>query len=513
MENEYILAMYDVRGKQDYIYNNPKIKQIAGASWIIRDCFDDYLFPAAKEVSEKGIFTYKNSNETENTEFTEEGFKKHIEDGYAGEVVYDGGGNFFVLFKNSEIYKEVNKKFYVKLLKETYTLRVLTSYIENVHFDDYQGDQKRLRDEHKKTEQRESISYPLNALPIVQVDNYSSLPATDEIELPNRSNKQKISKESKAKYDKYDELFKSEESHNSEKMLDNLIEEKGVDSHLAVIYIDGNSMGAKVEKITGNATNYEESIKIIRDFSSRIEKEYITEPIKEIDAFLNTNEGKEKNRRFVVYAGDEVTFICNAKHAYNVVKIYFDTIQRKNKGNSSCAGIAIFHSHSPYSEAYRIAEECCENGKKLMKKKEVGNACLMDFHYCQGAIGTSLDDIREHEGTAEFCNPWLLSYSENKMDVPNEELINEEPINEELINEIQDILQKIARSNGKTLLQAAKESASIYEMEIERIIAHCKDDTLKKTLAEKRDKLKKNRGLIYRMMLVYDLWFKGDADK
>ena len=50
-------------------------------------------------------------------------------------------------------------------------------------------------------------------------------------------------------------------------------------------------------------------------------------------------------------------------------------------------------------------------------------------------------------------------------------------------------------------------------MEIERIIAHCKDDTLKKTLAEKRDKLKKNRGLIYRMMLVYDLWFKGDADK
>ena len=337
MENEYILAMYDVRGKQDYIYNNPKIKQIAGASWIIRDCFDDYLFPAAKEVSEKGIFTYKNSNETENTEFTEEGFKKHIEDGYAGEVVYDGGGNFFVLFKNSEIYKEVNKKFYVKLLKETYTLRVLTSYIENVHFDDYQGDQKRLRDEHKKTEQRESISYPLNALPIVQVDNYSSLPATDEIELPNRSNKQKISKESKAKYDKYDELFKSEESHNSEKMLDNLIEEKGVDSHLAVIYIDGNSMGAKVEKITGNATNYEESIKIIRDFSSRIEKEYITEPIKEIDAFLNTNEGKEKNRRFVVYAGDEVTFICNAKHAYNVVKIYFDTIQRKNKGNSSCA--------------------------------------------------------------------------------------------------------------------------------------------------------------------------------
>lgn len=50
---EYILAMYDIRGKQDYIYKSSKIKEIVGGSYIIRDCFEDCLFPAAEEVSEE----------------------------------------------------------------------------------------------------------------------------------------------------------------------------------------------------------------------------------------------------------------------------------------------------------------------------------------------------------------------------------------------------------------------------------------------------------------------------
>ena len=73
-QEKYILAMYDILGKQDYIYKSSKIKEIAGGSYIIRDCFADCLFPAAKEVSDKekedrekegkgcsgrGIFTYK----------------------------------------------------------------------------------------------------------------------------------------------------------------------------------------------------------------------------------------------------------------------------------------------------------------------------------------------------------------------------------------------------------------------------------------------------------------------
>ena len=80
MENQYVLAMYDIRGKQDYIYKSNKMKEIVGASYIIRECFDAYLYPAAEECSEKGLFSYK--REAEKTDFSRERFVRHLEDGY-----------------------------------------------------------------------------------------------------------------------------------------------------------------------------------------------------------------------------------------------------------------------------------------------------------------------------------------------------------------------------------------------------------------------------------------------
>lgn len=47
--SKYALAMYDVRGKQEYIFKTNKLKEIVGGSCIIRDCFKEYLFPSAEE--------------------------------------------------------------------------------------------------------------------------------------------------------------------------------------------------------------------------------------------------------------------------------------------------------------------------------------------------------------------------------------------------------------------------------------------------------------------------------
>ena len=45
---DYVLCMYDIRGKQEFIYRSSKLKEIVGASLIIRDLFNDYLYDAAK---------------------------------------------------------------------------------------------------------------------------------------------------------------------------------------------------------------------------------------------------------------------------------------------------------------------------------------------------------------------------------------------------------------------------------------------------------------------------------
>ncbi len=525
----YILAMYDIRGKQDYIYKSNKIKEIVGGSYIIRDCFDDCLFPAAEECSGKGIFSYRRKEKKEDSDdFTAERFEKRLEEGYIGEVIYDGGGNFFVLYKTHDIYREVNRRFYHKLLEHTYSLRVLTTYISDVDFEDYPGDRKRLYEEHHRREQAESMISPVNTLPIVQTDYRTSLPLAklQYIGDGKEGRDEKVSLESKKKYEKYAQIEKSgkeDRQIQGTRLLDELITKKGEESLLAVIYIDGNNMGAQVEKCLKKAdgtayTSYEDCVKALRQFSSEIQQHYITDRIRDVDVLLSEKENGK--RRFVIYAGDEVTFICNARNAYDVAMEYLTKLAEspaEGTVRTSCAGIAVFHSHAPFTEAYRIAEECCESGKKLMKQEKIECASLIDFHYCQGAFGTSLEEIRKEEDTEDSSRPWFVYCGGSRSDIETSQSSEKTGyITSGTVRMMQEMLNRAGRSNIKNLAISAKKSAADFKSELERIRAHQPDDKPDKKIdfslgGRLNDEMQKK--LIYDMVIVYDLWFAQDETK
>lgn len=498
-EDSYVLAMYDIRGKQEYIYKSNKMKEIIGASYIIRDCFADYLYPAAEKCSEKGLFCYK--HEVSDSEFSREKFEEHLEKGYIGEVIYDGGGNFFVLYRDRDAYKAVNKLFYRELLEDTYSLRVVTSYIEGVDFDNYKEDQRKLYDVHRRREQKETMMHPVNTLPIVQVDYRTFMPLAKKQNIAGKD--YKVSQESKKKYEKYESI---QEELKGQKLLDEIVTRKGEESLLAVIYIDGNNMGAQVENcLKGADKSYEFSVKALREFSADIQKHYIDDRKEDVNALLDLK--KHQNRRFVVYAGDEITFVCNARYAYEVATDYLKKLARNELSESprtSCAGIAIFHSHVPFSEAYRIAEECCESGKKLMKEEGIWDASLIDYHYCQGAIGTSLEDIREQEECDDLSRPWFVEYG--KGEAKTGELMLGRYVTNQIVEEMKQELQKAGRGNIKNLLFSAKKSEADFLMELERIKAHQIKKEIDFSLKGKLDE-KMQRKLIYDMVIVYDLWF------
>lgn len=510
IDNNYVLAMYDIRGKQEYIYKSNKMKEIIGASGIIRDCFRDYLYPAAELCSEKGIFCY--TEMTNHADFSRETFVAHVgngeEGGYIGEVIYDGGGNFFVLYRDMKAYQEVNRIFYRMLMESTYSLRVLTSYVEGVDFDNYKDDQRRLYEVHRTREQKETMMNPVNALPIVQVDYRTFMPLS---EMQNVGGMQrKVTYESKQKYKKYES---ERDKVEGERILDRIVTQRGKESLLAVIYIDGNNMGAQVENcLNGTDASYESSVNALRRFSAEIQEYYIDKRIEDVDALLK---GKEKqNRRFAVHAGDEITFICNARYAYEVALEYLKKLATDNMGEAlrtSCAGIAIFHSHMPFSEAYRIAEECCESGKKLMKKEGIANASLIDFHYCQGAIGTSLDDIRKQEENEDLSRPWFVML--DKTEKASKELVNRKYVSDEIVKDMMEQLNLAGRGNIKNLLFGAKKSEADFLMELERIKAHQKKEKGKIdfSLGGKLDEAMQ-RKLIYDMVIVYDLWFAEEKE-
>lgn len=552
--SKYALAMYDVRGKQEYIFKTNKLKEIVGGSCIIRDCFKEYLFPSAEEYMRRkakkegmplsddavcGIYNYNDSEKepeyiseiNKGKEFSQKAFERMMQDEkcaarYAGEVVYEGGGNFFVLYKDKETCIEINKIFTRKLLKELYTLKVLCTYIELENgLVNFIEDRKKLYEKHRISEVEESVICPVNTLPFVQVDEVTSLPLTKY----NENTRKKVSTEAEAKLAKHLDVYNEK---YGEKDLDKLVTRKGEESLLAVVYIDGNNMGAKVQNVLGTETSYDQCVKKLRETSEFIQKNYVEDRIKDIDQMLEekAKKGKKKaGKRLVVFAGDEINLICNARDAYDIAKTYLKGLHQvswkdSTEPCSACAGIAIFHSHAPYAQAYKIAEECCESGKTRMKKLEKARekegkskeVCYIDVHYCQKGIGMSLEDIREKEVGGLISKPWLLDMEDEKnttSKMPEDITIME-------IEKVVEALQMIeSRTNVKDLAVAAKLSEGAFNLEMRRIYAHQSDEDIKRRMKEifvQEDreefgqKYKKYRKMIYDIVIVYDLWFRKE---
>lgn len=552
--SKYALAMYDVRGKQEYIFKTNKLKEIVGGSCIIRDCFKEYLFPLAEEYMRRkakkegiplsddavcGIYNYNDSEKepeyiseiNKGKEFSQKAFERMMQDEkcaarYAGEVVYEGGGNFFVLYKDKETCIEINKIFTRKLLKELYTLKVLCTYIELENgLVNFIEDRKELYEKHRISEAEESVICPVNTLPFVQVDEITSLPLTKY----NENTRKKVSTEAEAKLAKHLDVYNEK---YGEKDLDKLVTRKGEESLLAVVYIDGNNMGAKVQNVLGTETSYDQCVKKLRETSEFIQKNYVEDRIKDIDQMLEEKEKKGKKKagkRLVVFAGDEINLICNARDAYDIAKTYLKGLHQvswkdSTEPCSACAGIAIFHSHAPYAQAYKIAEECCESGKTRMKKLEKARekegkskeVCYIDVHYCQKGIGMSLDDIREKEVGGLISKPWLLDMADEKnttSKMPEDITIME-------IEKVVEALQMIeSRTNVKDLAVAAKLSEGAFNLEMRRIYVHQSDEDIKRRMKEifvQEDreefgqKYKKYRKMIYDIVIVYDLWFRKE---
>ena len=532
-----------------------------GASLIIRDLFEDYLYESAKIYRNKinedfndtdadAIFRY-DPNKEKLDRFNFEEFEKRMNGNqYIGEIVYDGGGNFLLLYKDKVAMKTTTEIFTKKILKEIGTLKVVATYIGDISKDNYHsdeldkpGDYERLYQKHRLRESTALYTLPYGSLPIVQTEPTSSLPLTymynNVPEDSSASEKKyvKYSTETNAKLKKYWKEASNPGYEMGETVLDNIVAEtKGEDSMLAIFYIDGNAMGAKVQACLKGKKNYDDCVNLLREFSKKIQKTFIDD--RKVD-MLKTDETKSSDKknyksRILIGAGDEMTIICKADESYETIKEYLSKIPSPY---SSCAGAAIFHSHTPFADAYRIAEQCCEDTcKNYMKENGLTLANLMDFEYCQGGIGFSLKDIREENGDSYNSRPWLVeSKVEEKVSyhykpVKNKNLppwekgkTEEERSNKEKINKLKDLLslQKVedfhtklsllGRTNIKGLAIPVSLSETALRTELRRIIAHMSKDKKDKMGFESDTNIVEyfveNKKLLKDLVRMYDMGY------
>lgn len=502
MENKktMFLALYDFASKQEYIYRTSKIKEISGASMLLSNMYEDFI----KDLKENGInILYKEGGSY--CPFNYDTFHKNDTD---GQVLYDGGGNLMVLYKDEETYKKANSIISVMLLKEYPGLHLIAAGVEvkdKCNFSDGDdSDVSRLYRENKVQKNRHPASDLTAVTPMTQIDPMTFLPVfakynINDSESPYPATEVSISK---------DRLVKVQEYKKAKTNFDKIEE-----GFVAIIYIDGNSMGKKLTSLAEK--DYNKGVEKYRDFSNKVRTAYVDNPLKSIDKL-------QVPYRKIIGSGDEITLMCRAEDALKIIGVYFDSIKESESvipdsckktfydlveadteekqnlflQNTSCAGISIIHAKSPFTVAYEIAESACENAKKKAHENP-GN--YIDFYFAHAGVVADFETLREREQSMT-ARPYAY-YGTCTDDAT---AMTE-------FDRLCPVLNLAGRSNVKALGTAAQKGKTDFAFEVERVNAYLAAELSKKANADKNpdNYTIKNEDLkvIYDMSEFFDVWF------
>lgn len=392
------LAMYDIRGIQNYIFRTSKVKDAIGASAIVEDIITDALSNAVQE-KKKG-----HPEMTVQLEWYDEmGPLEYSENDLWVQVLFIGGGNAYVLFKTEDLCKDINKLMSKYVLEHTYSLQLAIAKVKksNNYSEDYTALQRKMVDAKAKMR----MTKPLGCLPIMKTEISTGYPIVVQ-----KSDGEAVSEETRLK--KQISQKKQKQIDCEEKIFDNLIQNKGENSNLAIVHIDGNSMGIRIRQMVEHIDDYNKAIETMRLISYNINHSYkkVFEDMKA--SFEKMNEKKYIIRK-IVTAGDDVTYVCNAQIALASVEYFANEISKYtmdgktddasilNYGFSVCAGVSFIHSHFPFHIGYDVAEELCSSAKERAKKKansdntRIGN--FVDFHICHNVQAKDVKQMRKKE--------------------------------------------------------------------------------------------------------------------
>lgn len=367
------LAMYDVRGIQDYIYKTAKVQDAIGASAIVEDIISEAL----KDAVEKEELSYDLEWYDENGVLPYDVSKASDTD---VQVLYIGGGNAFVSFKDEDICQRINHQMSRYVLEKTYSLQLAIAVTDQTG--KYADDYKRIFDEMVRVKADMEVSKPFGALPVMDVEIRTGLPACP-VEKKDGDKAIGTSRETylkKAKEDQVRDLIQRA------KIFDNYVESKGVDSTLAVVHIDGNNMGLRIRKLIDGIKDYGEAVNKMREISYCINHSYKS-VYEQMENYFNGYAGKGDGKKQynvlkILTAGDDITYVCKGKYALSTVEYFCGEIGKKTMnggkkekdiylyGFSVCAGVAYIGSHFPFSVGYEVAEACCDSAKDMAKKPE-----------------------------------------------------------------------------------------------------------------------------------------------
>jgi len=194
-------------------------------------------------------------------------------------------------------------------------------------------------------------------------------------------------------------------------------------SHIAVVFADGNSMGERFKQ-TKSAKEIWELSNSVNEATTKAFKKLIARIISEIDKIekeitLSKEDGKTiLPIRPIFIGGDDIVFVCDGRLGIYFAKIFLEEFEKHKFSDgvcmTACAGIAIVGKKFPFYRAHLLSEKLCKNAKTERKKTEKnkleGNGSWIDYHISYGGYSGSLDEIRKKQFTAGKKNLLMRPY-------------------------------------------------------------------------------------------------------
>ena len=184
----------------------------------------------------------------------------------------------------------------------------------------------------------------------------------------------------------------------------------GEDNFIAVVHIDGNAMGKRVDRVYADAGNDWEACRAkLQRFSAAIQQDFesaFSQTVEEVIHRKNI-ESKMLPIRPVILAGDDVCFVTAGSLGLECARIFLEKLaalynQEDGTPYAACAGVALVHVKYPFHQAYRLSEELCSNAKVFGAKLDAaGRVCAMDWHIEFGQMKDNLSDIRQEYRTED----------------------------------------------------------------------------------------------------------------
>ncbi|HDK7174407.1 Cas10/Cmr2 second palm domain-containing protein [Clostridium botulinum] len=468
----------DIGSKQKYIFSSNKLKEIIGASEIIRYVTEEL----AKEVLESMSKEYKNYKDSNN-----------------GNVLFEAGGNSMYIFDNKEDAKKFNKifsRFVIKYFDGLELIMVIKEFDikEKNIVDLYEEIEQALtKKKGERKYQFRRLSYGLT-----KICPNTRKPAGYECKELDSNNEKKIkyvSKESKDKlrfydflcgnnkwYDKENEIkymigskdikheeieeefkkrFKLENGFKFTNELDIIAGPKNEGSYIAITCIDGNGMGKKIDSFNKKYKDvtkkeiFNSNQRYIREFrnlTEKIDNHYRKAFNKTLEVLMYNYDyyyekiGYEKDSKIlpirpIILAGDDITFISNGKIAIDITRIFTEEITKQKEmfgaikyNLTTSAGVAVVKRNHPFSRAVKLAGALEKNSKKKLrtmklscrnqKLEKLEDASFIDWEINRG---DTLDDISIIRNKELVGRPYVVLIPEsnenkNKIDIHNEEL-------------------------------------------------------------------------------------------